>query len=230
MALAIVLIAGVAILPDIRNNVILSGSADETYEQVEETATSPEDEDSTGIDEDVLLTLNVPLGDVNLDGEVTAEDARLALRMAVDMEPYFTMNPYEEYDFIVNGEYTHGIDFTNVEKWRYCAGVRADITDSLGSYYHPDYEVTAADARFILRTAVGLEELHYYKDECEEYLSIQEEEHSSWLEEVKKKEEEDHQKFLEEWASKAQEEASYIAEVEASEKASREAEEASRKA
>ncbi len=70
-------------------------------------------------------------GDVNGDGEVTAEDARYALRAAVGLD-----------------DTADGLDFSDPQNRCYIA---ADVDGEAG--------ISAADARLILRAAVGLETL-----------------------------------------------------------------------
>ena len=77
------------------------------------------------IDGDILL------GDVNDDGQVTAEDARYALRAAVGLD-----------------DAAEGLDFSDPANRCYVA---ANVDGEAG--------ISAADARLILRAAVGLENL-----------------------------------------------------------------------
>ena len=81
---------------------------------------------------DLEIDMHVLLGDVNGDGDVTAEDARYALRAAVGMD-----------------DTAEGLDFSD-PAYRCC--IAADVDGDPG--------ITAADARLILRAAVGLEDLN----------------------------------------------------------------------
>lgn len=77
------------------------------------------------IDGDILF------GDINDDGQVTAEDARYALRAAVGLD-----------------DAAEGLDFSDPANRCYVA---ANVDGEAG--------ISAADARLILRAAVGLENL-----------------------------------------------------------------------
>lgn len=76
-----------------------------------------------------VLVQGYPMGDVDLDGAVTAADARLALRAAVGLE-----------------------EFAAAEEW-------TDLIQCCQGDVDNDGEITAGDARTILRAAVGLEHI-----------------------------------------------------------------------
>ena len=92
---------------------------------------------------------NQMYGDVSGDMKITAEDARLALRLAVGYEDEELLLPVREFK---DGTITEKSD-------AYELSSRAILSANVNG----DQEITAEDARLILRAAVGLEDIDFYE-------------------------------------------------------------------
>ena len=101
--------------------------------------------DATATDGDATPTdiITIMLGDMDGDGVIRAQDARLVLRMAVGL-PLDDATATDA--TATDAEYPEELMLI------------ADVANELGEGT-PDGKVTAADARYVLRIAVGLEEV-----------------------------------------------------------------------